>query len=298
MRKWLFRIGIALLALVIAFRLADWAARRRASIAPPPQPNSYGEILSLARSVKKLPVDLAGLSREQTQALANENRPTVERTRKALQMQSGVLLDTKRGWQEQHEVELKDLKRLAVVLAIEARAQILEGQTNHAARCHVDTVRLGQAVSRGGILIDGITGLTIETIGSSSLEALIPYVDAQFCHEAARTLEELDAQRGAPEKIIEQEKSWSARRYGLIDLLGGTLAREALNKRRVEFVTKSHAARARTQRVMLRLAARAYEIENGKPPTSHAQLVPGYLARIPRDPETGKDILELPAAIK
>lgn len=283
---------------MLAFRLADWAARRGGSLPVPPQPNGYAELLSAAHALKKPPIDLVGLSGEQVQSLADENRAALEKARKGLQMPGAVSVETKKGWRQQHEDELKELKRLVVVFTIEAKSQILRSHTNDAARCHLDTIRLAQAVSRGGILVDGITGLTIETIGSASLEAMIPRLDASFCHEAARMIEKLDTQREPPENVVQMEKAWSRQSFGLVARFGEILARESTAKRYAQFVTKSHACRTRTQRVMLRLAARVYELENGRSPTKTSELIPAYLDRVPRDAETGLEIQEIPAAVK
>jgi hypothetical protein len=40
----------------------------------------------------------------------------------------------------------------------------------------------------------------------------------------------------------------------------------------------------------LELAGRAFELENGKSPASAADLVPGYLTAVPRDPATGAEL--------
>jgi hypothetical protein len=298
MRKLLLRIGIGLLVLMLAFRVADRAARRGDLLPVPPEPNGYDGLLSAARALKKPPADLVSLGPEQTKELATENRLAIEKARKAFQMPSAVPVKATKGWQQQHEDELKSLKHLAVAFGIEARSRILETHTNDAAQCHIDAIRLAQAMSRGGILIDGITGLTVETIGTALLESVLPQLDAPVCREAARPLAELDVRRDPPESIVQREKAWSVRRFGLIDRFGGLLARESIARRHVQFVTKSRATRTRTQRVMLRLAARAYEVESGRPPTRTSELVPAYLDRVPRDSETGLEIQELPAAAR
>jgi hypothetical protein len=46
--------------------------------------------------------------------------------------------------------------------------------------------------------------------------------------------------------------------------------------------------------LLVQLAARAYELENGKRPKSLADLVPAYLKTIPQDPGTGTNIAYSP----
>ena len=45
---------------------------------------------------------------------------------------------------------------------------------------------------------------------------------------------------------------------------------------------------------MIALAARAYELEKGKPPSSADALVPGYLETVPQDPVTGTNMIYRP----
>ena len=292
--KWSYRILVGLGVLILVLRLADRAARSGASLPPLPQPNGYDELVSAAHAVKKPPTDFGEMTSEQVQVLSGENRPSIARARKALRTESRVSLDTKKGWQDQHDEDLKDLKRLAVAFAVEAKSEMLRGQTNEAARGSLDTVRLAQAMSRGGIFVDGINGLTIELIGTASLQSLLTHLDGTFPLEAARALEELDASRETPETVIATEKMWSTLNFGLIDRVGRLIGKETIAKRNAKFIERFRETRTRTQRLMLRLAVRAYELENQRPPSRVADLVPKYLKTIPIDLKTALPIQELP----
>ena len=48
------------------------------------------------------------------------------------------------------------------------------------------------------------------------------------------------------------------------------------------------------RKLMIDLAARAYELETGHPPKSIAELVPGYLKAMPLDPVTGTSMVYQP----
>lgn len=204
--KWCYRILVGLGVLLVVLRFADRAARSGASLPPVPKPNGYDELVSAARAVQKPPTDFGEMTAEQVQTLAAQNRPAIIAARQALQTETRVSLGTKKGWQERHEGELQDLKRLAVALAVEAKSEMLRGQTNEAARRSLDTIRLAQAISRGGILADGINGLTVEMIGTASLQSLLSHLDGTFPLEAAQALEELDTRRETPGTIIATEK--------------------------------------------------------------------------------------------
>jgi hypothetical protein len=45
---------------------------------------------------------------------------------------------------------------------------------------------------------------------------------------------------------------------------------------------------------LINLAARAYELDKGKPPESLADLVPDYLKAVPQDPFTGTNMIYSP----
>lgn len=301
MQKWLNRIFqiiwvVGLLLLVV--RLANWGLSRSRTLPVPPQPNGYEPLVLAAREVKSPSSDLAELSEEQIRKLAEENKGVLERARKSLAMDSGVTLDTKKGWQNQHNQDLKDFKRLAVAFAVEAKFHLQAGRTNEAAACQLEVVRLAGSVSRGGILVDGITGLALEAIGGASVQSMLPQLDGAFCREAALTLEKLQSTRTQPATIIATEQAWSRRQFGLVDVIGGWLGREAHKKRFAEFSKKANEAAERTQRLMLRLAARAYELEEQRPPASAAELVPKYLKTIPLDLQTGKPVQATPPLVK
>ncbi len=263
-----------------------------------PKPNGYEEIVAAARALKPLPAAFAELSSDQIHQIAQQNLPAIEQMRKAFALESGVTLEIKKDWQDRHELDLKDLKRLAVALGLEAKAQLLRGHTNEAARGNVEVIRLAQTLNKGGILLDGITSLAVETVGTASLQVMLPQLDATCCRAAARALEEINAKREQPETILATERAWSARRFGLIDRLGGFLARKATRKRFAQFIERSHQTEARTQRLMLRLAVRAYEMEQKQQPAKVSDLIPAYLKTAPHDSETGKEIQEIPSLVK
>ncbi len=298
MRKWAYILFFTFAALFLLVRVADWAARRGHTLPPLPQPNGYDELVSAARSIKPMPSDFSELTNEQIESLAEKNRPALEQARKAFSMKSRVSLQTKADWQERHEEELKSLKRLAVAFALEAKSHALSNRTNEAARCNLDVIRLAQTTGKGGLLVDGITALAIEMIGAASLQGNLPHYDVAFCQEAARALEEIDFRRETPETVIATEKAWSSKRFGLIDRIGGFVGKNANAERYAKFIERSHDTRIRTQRLMLRLSARAYELENQKLPANVSDLVPAFLKAIPRDLKTGKEIQELPLLTK
>jgi hypothetical protein len=285
MLKWISRVVIAVAVLVVGLRLADSLVRRSGSLPPVPQPNGYETLLTLAGEVTLPPRDVAELSPDAVRQIGEANRASMERLRAALQMESGVPLRAERGWGDKHAEDTKKLKRLAIVLGVQSRAEWLSGRTNEAAGFLVDMIQLGQALARGGILVDGINALVVETIGVGSLRAQLPHLDAAFCRDAARELERAETRRERPERILECEKEWAAASFGIVSRFGGFLLRRTEAKRQQEFAVRYHDTVRRTRRLMVALAARAVELEMGRRVTDTAELVPGILRTVPLDPE-------------
>jgi hypothetical protein len=294
MKKLFWRILIGFGLVFWGLKAANWSAKHGHTLPPPPHPNGYEEILSAAEWLKPLPKDLIELSADEVQQLAEQNRPAVELAKKALRLDSAVPLEPTKIWNEKHLDDLTRLKQLTVAIGMESRTQMLAGNTNESARCDLDLIRLAQTTRRGGLMIDGITSLGIETIGAASLHGKISRLDAAGCRELAAALETICVQREKPEVIIATEKAWSAQRFGLVHWIGGIVARTANHKNDQRLVTRSHAAGNQLQRLLLRLAARAYALENQHPPTLISELVPTYLKSVPRDFETGKEFQEIP----
>ena len=297
MWKWIARIIITLAVLVLALRLADRLARRGHPLPAIPQPNGYDTLLAVAGEVSTPQGDLADLGPKAIRQIAQTNREALKRLHEALRAETGVPLLIERGWVDKHAEDVKKLKRLAVVLGIQSKAELLDGSTNNSAMCLLDVILLGQALARGGLLSDGVNALAVETIGTASLRAQVPYQAADFCRSAAQELERSEARREEPERILKTEKDWSAASFGLISRVGGLLLRKAEAQRHEEFTGRYLQTVRRTRRLMLVLAARAVELETGQRVTGPSELVPGVLKSVPLDPATNTPMTEIPVAM-
>lgn len=294
MLKWLWRILIAVAVLLLAFRVADRVARRGAALPPLPEPNAYDTLLAAAHSATQPPSDIAGLSPDAIQRLVQTNQSHLDQVHAAIRTNSGVPLRTETSWGEKHTADLRQLKQLAVLLGLQSRAHHLQGRTNQAAAAMLDTVLLGQTLARGGLLVDGLTALAIETVGAASLRSQVPQLDAATCRSLAQELAQHEQRREPPERILATEKAWSAASFGLVSRLGGLVLRKAETQRHAQFVSRYHDTTRNTRRLILALAARAVELETGTTVTHSSALVPAVLQSIPADPTTGNPITEIP----
>jgi len=294
MWKWITRIIVSLAILLILVRVADRFSRRGTALPDRPAANAYPTVLALAKDVELPGEDLMNLRAEEVQRLASKNRDAAARLHSEVRKDSGVELSTAGGWMDTRMTNLKSFKRLAGVLGVQSRAELLAGNTNAAAAAMLDVLLLGTTMSRGGGLVDSLTGLALESVGMIGVRGLLPGLDAAFCRSAARELEGLDARRDSPERVLKTEKAWSQASFGLIQQAGGLLGRSGLAKREADFVQRHHQAVRRTRQLTLLLAARALELERGSPVSKPEDLVPHVLTGIPSDPEIGRVMTEIP----
>lgn len=293
MWKWISRIVITLAVLVLALKAADRLARRGGTLPSIPEPNGYEAMLAVAREAVAPQGDLADLGPAAITQIARTNREVLGRLHDALRAETGVPLRIERGWVDRHAEDVKKLKRLAVILGIQSKAELLNGSTNTSAQYLLDMILLGQALARGGLFSDGVNALAVETIGTASLRTALPFLDADFCRSAAQELERSEARREQSERILRTEKDWSSASFGLISRIGGRLRSNADAQRSEEFVRRYRETTRRTRRLMLLLAARTIELQSGQKVTDSAALVPAVLKSVPLDPEKNTPMAEI-----
>ena len=286
--KWLYRTiwGIALL--LLALRGLDWVARRSSRLPAAPTPNAYFGLISIANQVERPKSDTADLTTNQLRALSARNAPYLKDIRGLLTAPSGVPLQATPKWSAKHDEDLKSFKGLAAAMSLDSRMLMVDGFTNEAATRTLDILLLGQTVARGGIKIDGINGQVFELIGAGLLRGQLASIDAEHCRAFARELESAEARREKPEKMLENEKEWLNASHGLISRMGMLFLNKAIARSNTEFISRYAATIHRTRRILVQLAARAYELDKKKPADSPTALVPDYLREVPIDPATGK----------
>jgi hypothetical protein len=294
MRNRLTQIVIILAVLVLSFRLVNWAAKQGPALPALPNPNGYDDLLAAGGQILPPPADLIELTPEQVRSLADHNRPAVQQARHALQTPCMVSLKPTKPWDDHHEIDLRNLKRLAFALGVEDKIQLLNQHTNEAAQCDLDILRLADAMRRGGLVIDGINSLAADVIGDALLQEKLPRLDAETSRQAALAIETMITGRELPDTTFATEHAWSRKRFGLVDMFGGMIMRTETLKRQDKYRTRSQEIMQRDQRLMLRLAAHAYELDNHQQPANAAALVPHYLKTVPKGVETGRDIEQIP----
>jgi hypothetical protein len=123
------------------------------------------------------------------------------------------------------------------------------------------------------------------------MQRLTPTLDAKQCCEAAAALESCEARRESTDTIRRQERAWARRIWGFKGQIARLFQFRVLKQIEQKWVSKAKAQQTRTQLLLVQLAARAYELEEGERPKSIADLVPAYLKAVPQDPLTGTNMV-------
>jgi hypothetical protein len=301
-RNWLLAIFIVLFpfTLFCLFLFTGLVEGPLPPLAPVPNPNGYGDLVKAGQtliSINQAEPDggYGTTNRTKLQILVSTNAEALSLARAGLSNKCGVTVQFSPAYVDTQNDELAGLKKLGLTFAAEGKLKEMDNRPNDAAKSYLDTIHLGIECGRGGVLIDELVGIAIEAIGTRHLQALLPHLDANTCRETSSALEALDAQRQTWDEVMLQERAWSQRtfrgwRYTLMRLETGKSLDAAFAKSR----NHVYAQEQKTRQLIIALAARAYELEKGKPPAGTADLVPEYLKAVPQDPVTGTNMIYSP----
>jgi hypothetical protein len=260
-----------------------------------PNPNGYDALVKAEQMLSADTSDYYETNVDQVRKVALADGAALSLARAGLSNQCRVPLQFTVSYISNHLSDLAGLKRLAQALIAEGRLAEVENRPGDAAKSYLDTIHLANASSHGGVLIDELVGMAIEAMGTSHLQALIPRLDAKSSRYAAAALEVLDSQKQTWNEVMQQERDWSRRtfrgtRYELVRFM----SRKTLNQAYQMAELKFEEQQSKTRRLIIELAARAYQLDKGHPPASLTDLVPDYLKAIPQDPLTGTNMVYTP----
>jgi len=264
----------------------------RTSPEPPlPNPNGYEDFARAALLMGSQGIDGKSLPREELQRLVGSHQPALALIRSGLAKECRVIPYVLTSSTNDHISTIGSYKRLANLLSAASRLERLDGRTNEAAFLGLECLRLGHESTRGGVLIDGLVGLALQSIGLATLKESLPGTDAATARQIAATLEKIAQQRELPVHIFQRERRWAREgRFGSANVftlwIQPFLQRGAMAKTEQKFTQVF----AQHQRTMLDAATRAYELDQGQPPAAFRDLVPQYLKSVPTDPTTGQEL--------
>jgi len=185
--------------------------------------------------------------------------------------------------------DLVRLKLLAHLLTDEGQLAEIENRYADAAQSYLDTIRLGNEMSRGGFIIVRLVGSGCEALGCSPLAKLVPKLRPDEASPVITALEKTDAARVTWDEVRRNENRfvYNQLRTGFNPITWVTtrwqhwqgIQRAAVRHKRII---------AHERLLYAELAVRCYQTEQGRSPTGLEQLVPKYLQRVPLDPFSGR----------
>ena len=275
--------------------LLFWDAEPLPPVPPLPNPNGYEELVKAGQMIKGDVWDYDKADRAMLREIVLTNATALVLARNAFSNQGAVTLPSSQDGVTNHLHDVISLKNLAQALATEGKLAERESRFSDAAKSYLDLIHLGNESARGGVLIDQLVGTAIEAIGVANLQKLVDDLDAKTCRETAATLETLDSQRQTWSRVMQQERDWSRRTFpGMRNEIARFMSRKTLNKAYQMAEQKFEEQQSKTRRLILEFAARAYQLDKGRPPASLGDLVPDYLKAIPQDPLTGTNMVYHP----
>lgn len=287
---WLLALGVPLLLL-----LAWWPSGKPTTRPTLPNPNGYDLFLQAAAgfSASWTNASLRTMPMEDLRALVATNAPLLDLVREGLTQRCHTHVDFDAGFIGRMNASLGPLKRIGVTLNAEGLLAELEARPTAALRSHLDSLRFGQESSRGGLIIERLVGIANEQIGLTHLRPLIPVLNTADCKLCVEELVALDRRHDPPSVNLASEDEWIQGAFPLGQRLATrfhpTLVK-GQREVRTSFIEKVNRLQAERRRAIVEAAARLFELEKGRRPTSYADLVPAYLKAAPLDPVTGKEI--------
>jgi hypothetical protein len=285
-----FLTGFFIVAVLLVVAAMIFALRQPPPAPPPlPKPNGYDDLVQAGTMLAENTWDFATMSEEDLRTLVTKNTAGLKLARTGLSRVCQVPLDYS-GTNASRSPELAKLKRLARALEAEGRLAKLENRPADAAAAYLTVIRLGSAIRQGGTILDSLVGIAVEAIGTAPMEKLAPGLDAKQCREIAAALESCETRREPIEALWARERLWARRAYGLRGQIVRLVQFRSLKQTEQGVTAKLTAQQTRARRLLIELAARAYELEKGERPKNLTNLVPAYLKTIPQDPLTGTNM--------
>jgi hypothetical protein len=188
---------------------------------------------------------------------------------------------------------ISDLRQLCRLMDASARLAEIDGKRAEAMQSGLDVIRVANNGTRGGLLIDAMTGFACERVGQRALARLRDQFSADECRTLITALTAIDDEREPIVKIVKRDMAWSAKQYNFFNrtmLALNPRANLLLQPSIDAFELASKQAEARLRLLFAELAARRYRLEEGREPSNLEALVPRYLPKVPVDPYSGRPI--------
>ena len=186
-----------------------------------PNPNGYDDIVAAGRIVMGgSPILNSFVEPTSTAQLAAEVKnfsAVYDRIQLALSRPCQVPIWPSDGQPPITALTFADVQAVrAAARASDRYAQLAqqEGRFHDAAMSSIDTMRLGQATTNGGLVVHYLVGIAMEGIGQYTLFPAIAHLNAQSCREAIQALEKFERQRPPVDEAVERNRAYEQHTQG------------------------------------------------------------------------------------
>lgn len=282
--------GFFVLAVLLVIATLVMTRNQSPPASPPlPNPNGYDDLIQAGRMVADNTSDFSTMSEGDLRVLVTKNSEAVKLARTGLTRACQVPLNMLAP-DPTYFTNLAVVKRLAQAVTAEGRLAELSNRPADAADAYLTVIRMGYAISKGGLLIDSLVGVAVEAIGTVNMERLASKLDAKQCRKAASALESCEPQLEPTQTVISREREWGRRAYGLKGQIARLVNFKSMRQNEQRIAARLTTQQTRERVLLIQLASRAYELEKGDRPKTLVQLVPAYLKAIPQNPITGTNM--------
>jgi hypothetical protein len=180
-----------------------------------PNPNGYQDLLKAANALVGWSPVFLGRNPPELRGFVVSNRTAFALARRGLSRVCRVPVEYSSAWEKRHTFEAQALRVLGGALQVRARLAESDRRFTDAAEDCLDTIRLGQEMSRGGVLLDWLSGWTVEGFGLQELRKVGAHLDRQQRLRILHLLAELEARQAPLSGAFACERDWQTHTLGL-----------------------------------------------------------------------------------
>ncbi len=225
---------------------------------------------------------------EDWKAFFEKNSEALKMVRIGLSRESRVPIDPTNTIRE-----LSLLKLLAQILPAEGMVAEKGNRLDDAITSYLGVIRLSQQM-HGGTAVYAPVSLAIESIGMQPLRNVVNTMTAEQRRRVITALTEMYSNRETFDEVMAMDKIWERQSSTLSDKIQSV--RFFFSSRDVErkLNLMMKARQTRMGLMLIDLAVRNHETEQGSPPKTLHGLVPKYLPFLPKDNFSGNDFIYRP----